>query len=106
MKLLITLITTIIINVTLAAQCNVTASDKELEDGVNKDTICRETLFALFSTTEVAENVTLEIEALGERQMYSVELTKIAVKVDNKITLETNGLLVWYPGDAYVLLAQ
>tara|TARA_B100000749_G_scaffold84052_1_gene63918 strand:- start:64946 stop:65269 length:324 start_codon:yes stop_codon:yes gene_type:complete len=88
-----------------AETCTVSSIYSELEVGLNKETICLETLASLSEhSIPIHDHTKLEISANGDRTMYSVVLDSITVFDGNSITYDGKGFLHWYPGEAYVIL--
>lgn len=83
------------------AACTVISDDSELTSGVNKETICRDTLVAVTGSYADHEDYTVSI-VTSDRGMYYVKLSQIVVSHPKMETLVTSGTLNWYPGDSYV----
>lgn len=85
-----------------ANTCYVKSKFRELESGLNKQTICIDTLNALGVNKNLKGE--LYIQATGARSTYSVELNSIIFSLDNHTLYNGAGVLNWFPGDSYVNL--
>ncbi|MEK6556253.1 MAG: hypothetical protein AABZ31_13485 [Bdellovibrionota bacterium] len=79
----------------------------ELQSGINKKTICRETAHALESDFAIMpEDFDVVILANGYRTYQTVEL-EILLKKNKKTVYRVEGELSWWPGgDSYVELKK
>ena len=89
------------LNVMAQSTCTVIAPhDPELTRGINKDTICKESAYAL-KERYGSMPATLEIKVTG-RATYSVDLF-IVFSTDEGLDSHY-GVLIWFPGESYVRL--
>lgn len=73
----------------------------ELTKGVNKDSICDESFYALKNDKQViAKKMVITVTG---RSMHSVSLSMKVLTENNKL-ISQKGTLIWYPGDEYVVL--
>jgi hypothetical protein len=84
--------------------CTVKAPrDRELQTGINKDTICDEVFYALKrERNTIADKLKLRVTA---RSTFSVSLNIKYVTEEGTNGTE-KGVLHWYPGDSYVRLVD
>lgn len=84
--------------------CTVISNEHpELTRGINKDTICRESFYAIKSDlTRITTKMKIFVTA---RSMYSVSLL-IENTDENNQSFSNQGVLHWYPGDEYVILRK
>lgn len=87
-----------------ASVCEISSIYTELEQGINKEEICNETILSLTGTYTLGKDLKLEIEIKGNREMYSVELTNISLFENNKTKYNGSGYLFWNPEQSYVRL--
>ena len=85
-------------------RCELNTNKPELQNALNKETICQEVLNVLFPANIVEYDYYLRIEANGYQTMYSVELTQIEAFIGNDRVFNETGVLHWNPDSSKVVL--
>lgn len=86
-------------------RCELKSNKPDLHHPLNKETICKETLRALFPDVVREEyDYYLRIEANGFQRMYSVELNKIEAFIGNDRVFNVSGVLYWNPDGSDVVI--
>ncbi|MEC9282500.1 MAG: hypothetical protein VX642_07295 [Bdellovibrionota bacterium] len=88
-----------------ANECVINSKYKELESGINKEDICKASLYALTGQMQFSGQELL-IEAKGARGIYDVELTKIEMSVEGNEIYSGKGVLKWNPDETTVILSE
>ena len=99
-------LTILVFSFSSLADCILLTKYTELRSGLNKDTICSDTLIAVTTDYRMSD-VDLVISANSGRETYQVSLEAISLTTKSgQVLYKGAGTMHWYPGDSYVILSE